>query len=178
MTFTFTKDVSAGLTHDAVKVRNLATGADVSVSDMGYDAATNIATFRFAGQLPDGNYRATLLSSEIKDTEGNHLDGNGDGAAGDDYSFDFFFQPGDVNHDGKVNFGDLLILAQHYGSTATFAEGDLNYDHSVGFADLLILAQNYGRALTSASTTALPGQTHQWRRYRIPGVVSEMARRS
>ena len=68
-------------------------------------------------------------------------------------------QPGDVNSDGRVDFSDLLILAQHYGlsSGATWAEGDFNRDHSVGFDDLLILAQNYGTALSPVpEPTSLP----------------------
>src|SRR5581483_10062492 len=53
--------------------------------------------------------------------------------------------PGDANHDGKVNFSDLLILAQHYGSTnAVWETGDFNNDQQVSFPDLLILAQHYG----------------------------------
>ena len=54
--------------------------------------------------------------------------------------------PGDANGDGRVDFADLLILAQNYGKSAgaTFAQGDFNGDGSVGFDDLLILAQNYG----------------------------------
>jgi hypothetical protein len=55
--------------------------------------------------------------------------------------------PGDTNGDGKVNFSDLLILAQNYRKTgASYSQGDFTGDGTVGFADLLILAQNYGRA--------------------------------
>ena len=54
------------------------------------------------------------------------------------------FPPGDANLDGKVNFDDLLILAQHFGKTgATLSDGDFNGDGTVGFDDLLILAQNF-----------------------------------
>jgi hypothetical protein len=54
--------------------------------------------------------------------------------------------PGDANLDGKVDFSDLLILAQHYGLSpgAMWGDGDFNADGGVGFDDLLILAQNYG----------------------------------
>jgi len=51
---------------------------------------------------------------------------------------------GDVNHDGSVNFSDLLILAQNYGSQQPlFENGDLDGDGSVTFGDLLLLAQHY-----------------------------------
>ena len=61
---------------------------------------------------------------------------------------------GDVNHDGVVNFADLLILARQYGHLAPLYElGDLNGDGSVNVADLLIVAHNYGKSagVTSAA---------------------------
>ena len=59
--------------------------------------------------------------------------------------------PGDVNLDGRVDFSDLLILGQHYGSTtAKWDQGDFNYDGKADFTDLLTLAQHYGGSLTSA----------------------------
>lgn len=53
---------------------------------------------------------------------------------------------GDFNGDGKVDFADLLILAQNYGLTtgAMLGQGDANADGGVGFDDLLLLAQHYG----------------------------------
>lgn len=64
----------------------------------------------------------------------------------------------DLNHDGAVNFADLLSLAQNYGSAnATWEQGDLNGDGSVSLADLLIMAQNYrGQTATSPAATASP----------------------
>ena len=64
--------------------------------------------------------------------------------------------PGDANADGKVDFTDLLILAQNYGKTggAAWANGDFNNDQKVDFSDLLILAQNYGQTL--AADPAMP----------------------
>lgn len=52
---------------------------------------------------------------------------------------------GDTNRDERVDFDDLLTLAQNYASTRRrFAEGDSTGDGLVGFEDLLLLAQNYG----------------------------------
>jgi hypothetical protein len=61
--------------------------------------------------------------------------------------------PGDANLDGKVDFSDLLILAQHYGLSpgAMWGDGDFNADGGVGFDDLLILAQNYGVGTTTGA---------------------------
>ena len=52
---------------------------------------------------------------------------------------------GDANLDGKVDFSDLLLLAQHYGSAgASWDRGDFDGNGTVDFSDLLILAQRYG----------------------------------
>lgn len=55
-------------------------------------------------------------------------------------------RPGDANSDGHVDFNDLLIVAQNYGSTsgAVWDTGDFNDDGGVNFNDLLTLSQNYG----------------------------------
>jgi probable HAF family extracellular repeat protein len=66
---------------------------------------------------------------------------------------------GDANGDGRVNFADLLILAQNYGKTGGLAQGDFNADASVGFDDLLILAQHYGEMANvgaAVGTSAVP----------------------
>ena len=61
---------------------------------------------------------------------------------------------GDTNVDGKVDFSDLLTLAQNYGATgATWAQGDFNADGAVGFGDLLALAQNYGQSADGSLTS-------------------------
>ena len=54
--------------------------------------------------------------------------------------------PGDANHDGKVDFNDLVPLAQNYNVTdgaRTWEQGDFTGDGKVDFNDLVILAQNY-----------------------------------
>ena len=62
---------------------------------------------------------------------------------------------GDANADGKVDFADLLTLAQNYGNTAAnWEQGDFNGDAMVNFSDLLALAQNYGGQINLASTFA------------------------
>ena len=64
------------------------------------------------------------------------------------------FNRADFNHSGKVDFADLLILAQNYGKTgATNATGDANADGKVDFSDLLILAQNYNKTGPQAGKT-------------------------
>lgn len=67
---------------------------------------------------------------------------------------------GDANLDGKVDFNDLLVLAQNYGRDDAFwYQGDFNYDGRITFADALKLAQNFGRRLawvTGPSAGAVP----------------------
>jgi autotransporter-associated beta strand protein len=64
---------------------------------------------------------------------------------------------GDVTGDAKVDFGDLVVLAQNYNTVGgmTLAQGDLNYDGDVNFADLVLLAQSYNTSLP-APTAAAP----------------------
>jgi hypothetical protein len=56
----------------------------------------------------------------------------------------------DANGDGKVNVGDLGILAANYGmlSGATWEKGDFNGDGMVNVGDLGILAAHYGEGVS------------------------------
>jgi hypothetical protein len=59
--------------------------------------------------------------------------------------------PGDANGDGKVDVGDLGILAANYGGTdKRWSQGDFNGDDKVDVGDLGILAANYGRGTSGA----------------------------
>jgi hypothetical protein len=64
---------------------------------------------------------------------------------------------GDADMDGKVDFADLVRLAQNYNDTSgtrTWSTGDFDYNGVVDFADLVKLAQNYN---TSLPTAPIPG---------------------
>jgi hypothetical protein len=71
---------------------------------------------------------------------------------------------GDANEDLRVNFSDLLVLAQNYGSaTATWNTGDFDGDGAVTFSDLLTLAQHYGTDASDprgAAVAAVPEPVH------------------
>jgi ELWxxDGT repeat protein len=56
----------------------------------------------------------------------------------------------DPNRDGRVDFADLVVVAQHYNQTGMFAEGDFNGDGKVDFGDLVLLAQRYNTVLPAA----------------------------
>ncbi|MFT3787370.1 MAG: hypothetical protein QM770_14590 [Tepidisphaeraceae bacterium] len=106
-----------------------------------YDAASRTLTYTLPADLADGSYHAVLAKGT---------------ALIDDYTFNFFASSGDANHDGTVNFADLLTLAANYGVTTgkTFTDGDFNYDGAVNFADLLILAARYGSTVAASPSPA------------------------
>jgi len=63
---------------------------------------------------------------------------------------------GDTNLDAKVDFADLVTIAQNYGKigTAEWSDGDVNLDGNIDFVDLVALAQVYGLNLLQ---TPVPG---------------------
>jgi hypothetical protein len=64
--------------------------------------------------------------------------------------------PGDANDSGKVDFSDLLTLAQNYNQSGkNWEQGDFNNDHSVNFTDLLTLAQHYNDVESAAQFASL-----------------------
>jgi hypothetical protein len=131
-------------------VVDLPTTSAVPVQTPAYDPVTATVSFPL-GALADGNYRATLKAGSVRDAAGNPL------AA--DFALDFFVLAGDANRDRKVDFADLVVLAQNYGQSGKrFSEGDFGLDRNVGFADLVILAQRYNTTLPpppDASDTAV-----------------------
>jgi hypothetical protein len=101
-------------------------------------AAGTTYTYRVRGVNFDGAGPFSNTASSMGGTGGNPL-------------------PADFNSDGKVNFSDLLILAQNYNKTnVTHAQGDATMDGKVNFNDLLILAQSYGKT-GGMPPPALPG---------------------
>ena len=102
-------------------------GFDTTIFTDATAAAGTTYTYRVRGVNFDGAGPFSNTASSMGGTGGNPL-------------------PADFNTDGKVNFSDLLILAQNYNKTGvTHAQGDANMDGKVNFSDLLILAQSYGK---------------------------------
>jgi hypothetical protein len=65
--------------------------------------------------------------------------------------------PGDANLDGRVDFTDLVALAQNYNKNdSRWGRGDFTHDGSVDFNDLVRLAQHYNTALPSGSVAGAP----------------------
>lgn len=107
-------------------------------------------TFTFIN-LPDGDYSFALPAGAMADAAGN---------ASLAYTLSdasTFIMAGDITHDRRVNFDDLLVLAKRYGMTGqTHSQGNIDYsaDGLVGFGDLLLLAQRYGTTLVTNVTAA------------------------
>jgi hypothetical protein len=159
----FSEDVGASLQRGDFEIvqRSSGLGVPVSQTSVTWDAGTSTATIRFpgfaGGVIPDGDYRLRVFSPDVRDGINNPLDGNGDGAAGDDAMGDFFVLAGDANRDRVVNFGDLLVVARNYNQSGkTYADGDFNYDGTVNFNDLLVLARAYNKARPAPAPAAAP----------------------
>lgn len=136
-----------------VEVTNLTTGqtlpsAQISLSGSGTSLRVNLRSSSTYPSLADGNYRLTVRAVALKDSAGNSF--------GPDFVYDFFILRGDANGDRKVDFDDLLIVAQNYGrqynpGSFAYTRGDFSGNGIVDFADLLILAQRWGTLLEPAA---------------------------
>jgi hypothetical protein len=152
---TFSEDVSETLSETDILVQPLGGGTAITLTGLDYDFLSHTATFDIAaGVLPEGRYRATVRPSGIADAHSNLML--------ETYRFDFHVLAGDANRDGRVDFDDLLILAQNYGGAGSFAEGDFDYSGAVNFDDLLLLAQRYDTGLGSAAVMKGSGDS-TWR---------------
>lgn len=149
ITVHFNEDVSGGLLPSSVSLHNLHTGGDVTPVSVSFDPNADTARFTLPDSMPDGYYQVTVSAAGVMNAFGQHLDGNGDGIGGDDYTYTLYSLTADLNGDHQVGFADLLLLAQGYGSRTQPAL-DINGDGVIDFKDLLILAQHYGEQVTGA----------------------------
>ncbi len=153
----FSDDVGASISRDDYVLRNLDTNAVIPSSryEVLWSPTINGSIVYFSGyengQLPDGNYRMTLRKDFVYLPGGRQIES--------DVIIDFSSLKGDTNGDRKVDFADLLTLAQNYGQDLAWnggaGKGDFDRSGTVDFADLLTLAQNYGHALSSPGAAGL-----------------------
>jgi hypothetical protein len=158
----FADDVGASLTDSDLLLTDAGASYQVPVA-CSYDPTSRRATFRVAGTpsiaastfnglLAQGNYRATLNGAGITDVAGNAMVGSP--------ALDFFFLPGDANHDRAVDTLDFNALAANFGKiNRTFSQADFNYDGVVDTLDFNTLAAQFGKSLPTASSGALQPAT-------------------
>ena len=106
--------------------------------------------YQFVGE-PAGNYVVRVQQkpgySNTTPLAGNVTLGTGQTINGPDFGE---VRTGSV----QMNFSMLLTAAQNYGKDgSTIAQGDLNGDGKVDFADVLLMAQNYGHNLPDTTLT-------------------------
>lgn len=154
----FSQDVGASLSAADFTLRDQTHAVFIPLSNLPltYDAGANRATFTVTGYpggiLPDARYRLQIVSAGITNTAGTPLPGS-------TTLFDFHALSGDANRDGRVDFDDLLLVAQNYGTSGkTFSQGNFSYDAAgmVDFDDLLLIAQRYGTVLLGTDLHANP----------------------
>ena len=124
---------------------------DTSAAQVSYAAGTNTATWRFPAQsgramLPEGNYRATLVSMTVYDAAGRPLDGDRDGVGGDEYSFEFHRLFGDADGDRDVDTRDLAAQRRtryrRAGDPAFDSQFDFDADGDVDSRDTIVFRRN------------------------------------
>jgi len=157
----FTEDVAVAA--DALGLHNETTGLDVAIPGdvpFSYDPFTLKARWDLTGlALPPARYTLTLSAAEIA-ADGEMLDGNADGTAGDDYEASLLVTyPGDVDLDGEVGYPDYAVVRQHFGWTsgAVWGFGDLNDDGKINHLDYLLLKRNYGSAIVAPPEAPMAG---------------------
>jgi ELWxxDGT repeat protein len=152
----FSEDVSQSLTADDLKINwVLPTGTTFSPTNMTWDPLTNTATFTYhptdayPSIWPDGNFKLTILATDVTDETGNPLASN--------FTLDFWVLAGDANRDRKVDAKDLGILSLNWqGTGKVFSQGDFDYDGDVDITDLYLLSRNRGVTLAAPPPAAAP----------------------
>ena len=152
ITVTFSEVVN-GVTANSFNLMNTTTGKQVIPTVMTQVVnGRTVATLTFngsgliGGSLADGDYLLTTLASNVADAAGNQLDGNGDGASGDNATDSLFRLYGDVNGDRIVNIVDLFQFRNAYRGSYNTAF-DFNGDGNINILDLFQFRSRYGSSI-------------------------------
>lgn len=149
-------------------------GTAITISNVGYDANTRVATLDLGQQLGRGRYELRVKDTQVTDATGNQLDGewvnnsttgdSGNGTPGGEFRLTFNVSPSDFTTDGAqsglVNFFDLSALGLAYGAIAGTSNSyspfvDGNGDGRITFSELSLLGLNYGQSLPALSPAPL-----------------------
>jgi hypothetical protein len=100
------------------------------------------------GSLADGRYTLRVVGSQVTDSLGTALDGDGDGQPGGDNLTALFRLFGDVNGDGALNGLDLTAFRSAFGTVSSGASYvpylDFNGDGAIDGADLTQFRNRFG----------------------------------
>ena len=128
-------------------------GAQVDLADavLEHSPGSGTATLRLAARPAPGHYRLTVNGSHVQDLSANLIDGDADGAGGDDFVRDVLIAPpGDANADGGVDFLDYLTVKAHLvtAAGASWEQGDADCDGDVDADDLEALESAFGSVVS------------------------------
>ena len=161
--------IANGSITSAVTLTNLGVHADtdpdqpvsLAASQFRYEFDANAGISRltwslesFVGtnaSLADGFYRLTLDADMLRDSDGNPLDGDGNGTGGDDFVLSFHRLEGDADGNMVVNSGDMDLVNAALGaipSSANWnANADLDRDDRITVRDRLLVARATGHEI-------------------------------
>lgn len=149
LTITFDRVVS--LSADAIAITREGGRSPVINWTANSDFGRTIVTITFPGQdirggsLADGKYQLRLRSNRVLAEDGQSLDGNANGLAGDDFKYAFHRLFGDMNGDGRLNQLDQHILqdALLQPDSQQFAGLDYNGNGIIDSSDVAKFKFNY-----------------------------------
>lgn len=147
----FSEDVTVNA--QALSISGLSNGPiDLTGMVFDYNSTSFTATWTLTSSLPDDQYTACIDASQITDSGGKNLDGNDDGAGGDDAIFTFYRLFGDSTGDGQVNHEDLFDLANVWLAIPNQTGLDNNDDNIVNLIDFADFAKNWKSSSTQPTT--------------------------
>jgi len=136
----------------AIRLRRTGPGmpigdVNLAFAQMGNTVASifNDPTYSENGSLIDGNYEFTLVAAKINGV-GGLLDGNVNGAGGDDQSVIFHRLFGDGDGDRSVTSSDFALFRQTFGVPMNLAF-DANNDGNVSSDDFAEFRKRFGLTL-------------------------------
>ncbi len=157
LTVTFSTVVTLpAIPADAFQVARTGPGGTLGNALLAVDTSAStptqtIATLTFSGfftegtSLIDGRYTMSVFSSQVTDSFGQALDGDGNGSAGPDYTFDLFRFFGDIDGDATVAANDFIQFRLALGGSNPYF--DIDNDGAVAASDFIQFRLRFGGSI-------------------------------
>ena len=137
---------------------------DLASIGFSYDANSRTATWDFSSlsRLEAAWYTVRLDASQISDTSGLMLDGNGDGTTGDPYTHTLLVaQRGDSDLDGDVDVTDFNTLKQYFdplglGGMNDWSRADFDRDGDIDVTNIYTLVKIFLHSVMHRSPRPRP----------------------